>query len=75
MKWVVFNQKGGVGKSTLCTNLAASGAMLGRASLLVDLDPQGNSTFYAGTPIQQDTLTVADMFKQVGSRRGRRPRC
>jgi len=65
MKWVVFNQKGGVGKSTLCTNLAASGAMQGRASLLVDLDPQGNSTFYAGTPIQQDTLTVADMFKQV----------
>jgi chromosome partitioning protein len=65
MKWVVFNQKGGVGKSTLCANLATVGAMQGRTSLLVDLDAQGNSTFYAGTPIDTDTLTVADMFKQV----------
>jgi chromosome partitioning protein len=62
---VVFNQKGGVGKSTISTNLAAQSAKLGYKTLLVDLDAQGNSTHYAGVDVDDATLTVADMFKQV----------
>lgn len=62
---VVFNQKGGVGKSTISTNLAAQSAMSGLRTLLVDLDAQGNSTHYAGINISKDSLTVADLFKQV----------
>lgn len=46
MRWVVFNQKGGVGKSTIVCNLAAIGAGRGRRTLVVDLDPQANATHY-----------------------------
>ena len=46
MRWVVFNQKGGVGKSTIVCNLAAIASRKGQRTLVVDLDPQGNSTQY-----------------------------
>ncbi len=46
MRRVVFNQKGGVGKSTITCNLAAIAAHQGQRTLLVDLDPQGNSSRY-----------------------------
>lgn len=43
---VVFNQKGGVGKSSIATNLAAISADRGLRTLIIDLDPQCNTTQY-----------------------------
>ena len=66
MRRVVFNQKGGVGKSTITCNLAAISAQQGKRTLVVDLDPQGNSTQYllgaAGDGVQ---ATLADFFDQT----------
>ena len=43
---VVFNQKGGVGKSSITINLAAISAQKGLRTLVIDLDPQANSSQY-----------------------------
>lgn len=66
MRRVVFNQKGGVGKSSIACNLAAVSAAQGYRTLLVDLDAQGNSTHYLSGLTGEDVPTgIADFFKQV----------
>lgn len=68
MKRVVFNQKGGVGKSSISCNLAAVSASMGKRTLVVDVDVQGNSSHYLGVdihdPEREAMGSVADLLKQ-----------
>lgn len=66
MRRVVFNQKGGVGKSTITCNLAAISAANGLRTLVVDLDPQCNSSHYLlGKDIEDPADTLAGYFDQT----------
>jgi chromosome partitioning protein len=75
MRRVIFNQKGGVGKSTITCNLAAINALNGRRTLVIDLDPQTNSSQYLLADRAETTSpTLADFFQEVLSFRFSRRR-
>ncbi|MCK7543544.1 ParA family protein [Marinobacter bryozoorum] len=64
----VTNQKGGVGKTTTCVNLAASLAATRRRVLLVDMDPQGNATMGSGVDKNGVQLSGYDVLtKRAGA--------
>ncbi len=61
----IANQKGGVGKTTTSVNLGASLAVANKRTLLIDVDPQGNST--TGLGINRSTLTKSIYQVLIGT--------
>ena len=68
MKRVVFNRKGGVGKSTITCNLAAVAASTGKNVLVVDLDPQANTTSYLGHDGKDNVVGIAEFMESTITR-------
>src|SRR3954454_22831444 len=58
----LLNQKGGVGKTTVTLGLASAAAQAGDRVLVVDLDPQGSSTWVLGYDPSADQASTADVL-------------
>lgn len=65
--YAVANQKGGVGKTTTCVNLAASLVATRKRVLLIDLDPQGNATMGCGIDKSELQTSIYDVLVGKGS--------
>jgi len=66
----VFNQKGGVGKTTTAVNLAAALSRIGRTTYGIDLDPQAQLTSIANVSVKSGADTVLGLFQSNRPLRG-----
>ena len=58
----VTNQKGGVGKTTSCVNLASYIACAGKKVLLIDIDPQGNACSSVGVEVEKGQKSIYEVL-------------